>query len=428
MGHIGRKGHIGPIRLLWACALLAAFGGAARGHDGLELDPPRSAADAWNMLNLCRANLRSLALSGQWSEMPIQASLSIQALRYLRESSGGDTTPLAQAFFQLEDQARFLYQTAESLDDQRTPRELRAYEKQLQVASEKYPEAVRNATIYGCSMCRGIREGNPATPCFKCGMALVPRIIPASTLYDVPGEPSVRVTPLFERPLAPGEPAAGKVRLTRKKDGQPVTPADLLVVHTERIHLLIVDESLRDYHHEHPRPTEIPGEYAFSFTPVRPGSYRIFADIVPGLSNVQEYADADLPGAAPGDPVQPAPNSTLAELEGLRFQLAWETGGLRLKARQPARATVTVTDAAGQPFTQLEPIMGTFAHLVAFHQDRRTVLHIHPTDAVPQQPEDRGGPSFKFQFYAPQAGYYRLYAQVQIGGKSRFAPFDLNVE
>jgi hypothetical protein len=320
-----------------------------------------------------------------------------------------------------------LYQTAEREDDQRTPREVRHYDALLAPIAAAYPPAVRDATVYGCPMCRGIRELNPATPCFKCGMALVPRVIPASTLYDTPGEPSVSLTPIFAGPLKPGEKAEGKVRLNRKKDTQPVTPADLLIVHTERIHLLIVDSTLQDYHHEHPRPTATPGEYAFSFTPRRPGPYRVFADIVPALSNVQEYASCDLAVSGKAEPVKKRPDSTVAEVDGLRYKLVWEKEALPLKARQPARATITVTDRNGQEFKQLEPIMGTYAHVVAFHEDRRTVLHIHPLGAVPQRPEDRGGPAFTFQFYAPQAGFYRLYAQVQIGGVSKFAPFDLNI-
>ena len=65
----------------------------------------------------------------------------------------------------------------------------------------------------------------------------------------------------------PGQPARVTARLT-KLEGTPIRAVDdLLVMHTERIHLLIVDRSLLDYHHEHPVATDTPGEYAFTFTP-----------------------------------------------------------------------------------------------------------------------------------------------------------------
>ena len=40
----------------------------------------------------------------------------------------------------------------------------------------------------------------------------------------------------------------------------------------------------------------------------------------------------------------------------------------------------------------------------------------------------RGGPMLKFNFYAPAAGYYRLYVQVAVEGKMRFIPLGLNVK
>jgi hypothetical protein len=407
--------------------VLLGLSGLARAHDGLELEPPRSEPDAWNMIRLCRANMGTLVKDRQLAEIPIQVSLSIQALRYLREHAGSQRAALVPKYHEAEEEARLIYRTAEDRDAYRTPRELRSFDAMLAAIGAEYPEKVRQAEVYGCPMCRGVRELDPEKPCFKCGMALSPRIIPASSLYEAEGEPSVLLTPLFDAPLQPGVEASGKVRLTRKKDKQPVTPPDLLIVHTERIHLLIIDDSLRDYHHEHPRPTDTPGEYAFRFTPEKPGPYRIFADITPALSNVQEYAPCDVPAASAGEPVQKGPDTNAAEVDGLHFALAWDPGALPLKTKQPARATVTVTDRAGQPFVKLEPIMGTYAHVVAFHENRRTVLHIHPLGATPQRPEDRGGPSFVFQVYAPMPGYYRFYAQVQVEGRSRFAGFDVNV-
>ena len=64
-----------------------------------------------------------------------------------------------------------------------------------------------------------------------------------------------------------------------------MTLGDLIEVHTQKIHLLINDASLTDYHHEHPKPTDMPGEYAFAFTPSNPGPYRIWADVVPASTN-----------------------------------------------------------------------------------------------------------------------------------------------
>jgi hypothetical protein len=71
--------------------------------------------------------------------------------------------------------------------------------------------------------------------------------------------------------------------------------------------------------------------------------------------------------------------------------------------------------------------MATFAHLVAFNEDGKTVLHIHPKMAKLPAPEDRGGPELEVQLFVETPGFYRLFAQVQIGGVSKFVPFGLNV-
>jgi hypothetical protein len=93
----------------------------------------------------------------------------------------------------------------------------------------------------------------------------------------------------------------------------------------------------------------------------------------------------------------------------------------------PVRAKLRVTDLAGRPWKQLEPIMATFAHLVGFNEDGKTVLHIHPKMTKLPLPEDRGGPELELQLYVETPGFYRLFAQVQVGGVSKFAPFGLNV-
>lgn len=71
--------------------------------------------------------------------------------------------------------------------------------------------------------------------------------------------------------------------------------------------------------------------------------------------------------------------------------------------------------------------MGTFAHIVGFSEDYRTVLHMHPQGAKLLIPTDRGGPELEFQMYATKPGFIRLYSQIQVNGVSRFASFGINV-
>jgi len=91
------------------------------------------------------------------------------------------------------------------------------------------------------------------------------------------------------------------------------------------------------------------------------------------------------------------------------------------------RAKVRITDPHGRPFTALEPVMGAYAHVVGFADDYRTVLHTHPISDRALTSSDRGGPELLFQLYATQAGFYRLFVQVQVAGATVFAPFDIQV-
>ncbi|OLD86385.1 MAG: hypothetical protein AUG81_11050 [Verrucomicrobia bacterium 13_1_20CM_4_54_11] len=51
-----------------------------------------------------------------------------------------------------------------------------------------------------------------------------------------------------------------------------------------------------------------------------------------------------------------------------------------------ALARLRITSADGKGFTQLAPLMATFAHLVGFNQDYKTAIHMHPKET------DRGAP------------------------------------
>jgi hypothetical protein len=257
-------------------------------------------------------------------------------------------------------------------------------------------------------------------------MALVRRRIAASSVYERPGEPSMKIVAVADHPLEVGRKADVKIRISRN-DGRPVLFDDLLVVHTQRIHLLIEDHSLGDYHHVHPKPTGTPGEYGFTFTPERPGSYRIWADVVPGWSSIQEYLITDIESQRTGGLIEDRETTRRATIDGLTFELSFYPQDKPLRVGESVVGRITVKGPDGAAFTQLEPIMGAFAHLVGFSEDGRTVVHIHPMGNEPTRPADRGGPTLEFKYYPVVAGFTRLYCQVSIGGESKFAPFGLNV-
>ena len=275
------------------------------------------------------------------------------------------------------------------------------------------------AANYICPMkCEGSASDKPGK-CPKCGMALK-----AAGGHGHATEPTIKAVITTQAALQVGQKAEAILRLT-KKDGSPVLLTDLLDAHTKKIHLLINDPSLTDYHHEHPVPTATPGEYAFSFTPLKPGPYRAWADLLPAASQEQEYTMTDIAAPTQGEPIADRAVKMQDEVEGLKYEIVFNKA--KLTVGDAAKGKLRITQPDGKIFTQLEPIMATYAHLVGFGEDYKSIVHIHPMGAEPTAETDRGAGSLEFHIEPEQPGLMRLYAQVQIGGVSKFARFTLNI-
>lgn len=391
---------------------------------------PRTNEEAWNVINLALENVDVLLNEQRLAEVANQISLCNPALRTLGalENDPARKTEIMRKVVLGGVNISSAAQAASAGDAATTTNALGELKKSVEALRGLYAPEIAGAKIHACPMHPDFTSTSAETPCDKCGMPLTLRRIPYSFLYVKAGEPSTQLTATAAAPLEAGKPVKVTVQLRAAGSGKPVTMADLMEMHTQKIHLLIVDPSLQDYHHEHPVPTDNPGEWSFTFTPKLSSSYRIFADIVPVANIVQEYAVADLPGSGPAQPIPPHPENVLkSKAGGYEFNLKFLTlNGQPPAAGQVETMSVTITKD-GKPVTTLEPVMNTFAHAVGFYEDYATVLHLHPIGGDILDPEARGGPKIEFKFYAPKAGYLRLYCQVLIGGEMIFAPFDINV-
>lgn len=226
-----------------------------------------------------------------------------------------------------------------------------------------------------------------------------------------------------DREPARDQPVQFTLRLATAS-GKPVAPEDLLVAHTRKLHLLIVDPTLNDYQHLHPEPGRRPGDWVFTLTPNRSGLYRVFADFTPAATQRGLYTAADFTVPGPVARVVRETNTT-AQAMGFNFELvtppsfqAGKVADLKFRIETQGREKKPVP---------LQPVMGAFAHLVAFDEARSGFAHLHPNETDLSQLPDALRPELNFKVTIPAPGRYVIWAQVNLGGSEVFVPFWVDV-
>lgn len=210
----------------------------------------------------------------------------------------------------------------------------------------------------------------------------------------------------------------------RTAGGKPIGPADLLLSHTQKLHLLIVDPTLSDYQHIHPEPGRWNGEWVFDFKPERPGTYRVFADFTPVVTQRGLYAavDFDVPGEV-ANVIQTV--YTTIQVNNLNFELV--TPG-RFRAGVSADLILRIqSPGAEKKPVPLQPVMGAFAHVVAFDEKRSGFAHLHPQQTDLSKPPDAVRPELNFKVLIPNPGRYAIWAQVKLVDEEIFVPFWVDV-
>jgi hypothetical protein len=258
--------------------------------------------------------------------------------------------------------------------------------------------------------------------------------------HDHSGPVTITATP--SGAYKAGQPVTLTLRLSDQK-GEPIVAEDLALKHEHRLHVMVVDGGLEDYAHAHPI-ANADGTFSFTFTPKLDRPYRLWADFsLKGHEEIDAghgaeghehgeahhddgvtYASIDLPIGAGAVPPVAAAQSLSAEAGGLKFQLSLES---QLRTGEAARVRMAVVDSQGRPFTQLEPLMGAFAHVVGFNVGATTMMHVHPDGAELTTADARGGPALAFTLEPKVAGPQRLFVHVKANGREVMVPFTLVV-
>lgn len=223
-------------------------------------------------------------------------------------------------------------------------------------------------------------------------------------------------------PAATSLPAGQSTSLTfRIADtaGKPVTAFE--PDQTKPMHFYLVRSDLTGFQHVHPTMAA-DGTWTAPLAAAQPGSYRAYTSFTakdPSGKAVPLVLSQQLtvPGRAATSPLPPA--STTAQVDGYTLTL----GSNVLTSGMTHEPTITVSKD-GNPVTDLQPYLDTYAHLTAFHEGDLAFAHLHPQGTVNG---DHGGPALTFEATLPKPGNYRLFVQFQTVGVLHTAPVTIHV-
>jgi uncharacterized membrane protein len=251
--------------------------------------------------------------------------------------------------------------------------------------------------------------------CPLCGMALQPRRPPrpAGVLHD----PDYRMDLALDPPQsAPGRPVRMTFTPRRTQDNRIV--AELDVVHTKKLHLIIVSRDLAFFDHVHPTP-QPDGALVLDYAFPHPGAYVLYADLTPAGAANQVFR---LPVTVPGVPPAAVPlreTAAPARIFG-DYRVGLTVSPWPPQPREEATLTFTIEED-GKPVTDLQPFLGAGGHCVILSQDTREYLHSHPLEPPGGPPAT--GPVVTFHTRFPRSGLYKAWGQFLHRGKVLTADF-----
>lgn len=217
--------------------------------------------------------------------------------------------------------------------------------------------------------------------------------------------------------LPAGRPALYRFTITGP-DGKPVTT--FVREQTKLLHFYAIRADVTGFQHVHPTMAA-DGTWTARLSALRPGTWRLYAqftakDAAGTTTDAVLSRTIKVPGAYSAVALPPA--STTTSVDGYTLTV---TG--RPMAGMMHPLTVAVSKD-GQPVTDLQPYLDTYAHVTAIHAGDLAFAHLHPMGAVHG---DHGGPNLTLHAGFAKAGAWRLFVQFQTGGVLHTAAVTINV-
>lgn len=178
------------------------------------------------------------------------------------------------------------------------------------------------------------------------------------------------------------------------------------ISHTKEMHLIIVRDDLRYFHHLHPK-RDAKGAWRTAFVPPAGGTYGLYADFIEknGASHTIRF-ERDYKGKKNTYGI--AKNfEHVKTVDGYRFALDPRIEGDKITF------TYNITETKGQS-VKLEEYLGALGHSVLISPDG-DFIHTHPSEE---------GENPVFATSKPSDDFYRIFTQFQIKGNVLTVNFD----
>jgi hypothetical protein len=204
--------------------------------------------------------------------------------------------------------------------------------------------------------------------------------------------------------------------------GKALTRARFEPDQTKLLHFYLIRSDLTGFQHVHPT-IAADSTWTADLGAVRPGTYRAYVafivkDAAGKATPLVLSQRLTVPGAGAAAARALPPASPLAWVDGYTLRAA----GFPMAGRQDTLKLSVFR--GGKPVTNLQPYLGTYAHLTAFHRGDLAFAHLHPQGMVHG---DHGGPTLTFDAMLPKAGDYRLFVQFQTAGMVHTTALTLHV-
>ncbi len=191
-------------------------------------------------------------------------------------------------------------------------------------------------------------------------------------------------------------------------DGKPVV--DFARRGDHQMTLIVVRRDMTGYQHLYP-VMDHNGTWTVPLDLEDPGSYRAFAEFLPGTAKTPVILGVDLDAPGFFEPGPISKESTSADVDG--YKVIW-TGNLI--AGTVSRIWVHVM-RDNLPVNDLDPILGGGARLVILREGDLAYLNARPVGGLRQET------ATDFDVEVPTTGYYRMFLEFQHHGQLRTVEF-----